>query len=128
MVKTTFIGNEDTINRPTYITPWSYIHFLTGLNIFLVLKYIKVIPDIYNLIIFFILHTIYECNDYIKTYITYELNDQSTLVNSIWDTIFALFGWFLGYTLLYKLNNIYIIVPIILQIISFIIFVKVKYD
>ena len=74
--------------------------FFNWIKYFLVLKYIKVIPDIYNLIIFFILHSIYECKDYIKTYITYELNDQNTLVNSIWDTIFALFGWFLGYILL----------------------------
>ena len=128
MVKTTFIGKKDYKKGPTCITPWSYIHFLTGLNIFLIINSIKVVPYIYNLIIFFILHTIYECNDYIKTYIIYDKNDQSTLINSIWDTIFALFGWILGYLLLYKLKNIYIIIPIGIQIISIIIFIKFKYD
>ena len=32
MVKTTFIGNNDHINTPTYITPWALIHALLGLT------------------------------------------------------------------------------------------------
>lgn len=128
MVKTKFIGNSDNINTPTYITPWSYIHFLTGLNIFLVLKYIKVIPDIYNLIILFILHTIYECNDYINTYILYDKYKRNTLVNSIGDTIFALLGWILGYVLFPRIKYKYIIILIILQIVSVIIFIKGEFE
>ena len=46
MIKTNFIGNKDNKKGPICITPWSYIHFLTGLNFSLItLRYIKVKYD-----------------------------------------------------------------------------------
>ena len=126
-----FIGYSDNMERPTCITPWSYIHLLSGLNFSLLsLSYLSKHSVIKNLIIFIIIHTIYECKD---LYITYIISNnkkyyQNTLINSIGDTIFSIFGWILGYIIyLSKPNTYYVISFVILQLISVALFILNRY-
>ena len=128
MVKTTFIGNNDHINTPTYITPWALIHALLGLTFSLLsLNFFKKHLVLTNFIVFIILHTIYECKDICITYLIDlpKKNKQyhNTLVNSIGDTIFAVFGWYIGYMIyLSKPRNYVISIIVVIYIITVIIF------
>ena len=88
------------------ITPWTLIHFLTGVNTFLILNNYN-----YNysqiLYIGIIVHTIYEIKD-CKLYFTdakrTDWNDNS-IINSIGDTISFVLGLLLGN---FMKNNNYI--------------------
>lgn len=126
------LSASDTIDSNSFITPWTFIHFLTG--------YISAIGIMkcFNasfkktLIILLILHTIYEIKD-LKCYFSKKLNTKTncdklewsnnSLYNSIFDTIFFIFGILLVLEINTE-NNCYLIILTILyfMILNFFLF------
>lgn len=93
-------STSDTNDNPTWLTPWSFIHFMSGVVFYKIAKII--FPDISllnNFLIWFLVHTLYEVKDYYKSYIDYDGSgwNNNSLINSIGDTISAILGFFIGY-------------------------------
>ena len=99
MISYKFIYLEDSVHsNNSFITPWSFIHFLSGGSIY---KFIHFINTKFHLKInefqfMIIIHTIYEIKDFYKTYF---LKDRSywgdnTFFNSVGDTICAIVGYY----------------------------------
>ena len=90
-----FFNIYDSVNDPSIITIWSSMHFWIGIQTAILFKYYN-LPDKTNLIISFILHTIYEFNDYYQTYISKkykaDTENSNSLINCISDAIVNLFG------------------------------------
>ena len=90
-----FFNTSDSVNDPSLITVWSSMHFWIGIQIAILFKYYN-LSDKTNLIISFIIHTIYELNDYYQSYISKkyksDAEDSDSLINCIGDTIVNLFG------------------------------------
>lgn len=58
---------EDTVDKPTLFTFWSFVHIVSGIVLYSVL--VKYFPENkYNIFIAIILHTIYEIKDYLGSY------------------------------------------------------------
>ena len=104
--------NEST--RDTIITPWTFIHFLSGLYITYLLKSMNN-TDVTAFITFNLIHFIYELKDYLLTY--YYKNNRKTrkdkanynynsLPNSVGDIIFGLLGSILILYLIQQNNKI----------------------
>lgn len=118
-----FFNTHDSVKKPAFITQWSLMHFWIGIQTAILFKYYN-LPDKTNLIISFILHTIYEFIDYYQTYINkkYKADSENSnsIINCIGDTIVNLFG-----TILYlKISNqkpsvITVIVSLIFTMILF---------
>ena len=94
--------NEFTVD--TCITTWAFVHFLSGIFITYILAYFK-ISNINSLIIFNIIHFIYELKDYIITYYIKKgsrdnLDFYNSFANSIGDTIWGFIGSFIMFLLL----------------------------
>ena len=94
-METKFFGIKDSVKKPAFITQWSLMHFWIGIQSAIIFKYYN-LPDKTNLIITFILHTIYEFNDYYQTYISKkykaDTEDSNSIINCISDTIVNLVG------------------------------------
>ena len=90
-----FFNTSDSVNDPSIITIWSSMHFWIGIQTAILFKYYN-LPDKINLIISFIIHTIYEFNDYYQSHISkkYKADTEysDSLINCIGDTIVNLFG------------------------------------
>lgn len=90
-----FFNTKDSVNDPALISRWSLMHFWIGIQTAILFKYYN-LPDKTNLIISFILHTIYEFNDYYRTHVAKILSKDDYMSNSIQncigDTIVNLFG------------------------------------
>lgn len=90
-----FFNTYDSVNDPSLISIWSLMHFWIGIQTAILFKYYN-LPDKTNLIISFILHTIYEFNDYYQTYISKKYKEDTensnSIINCIGDTIVNLFG------------------------------------
>lgn len=135
------LGLTDSVNsnNNTLITPWSFIHFLSGGTLFAFIRYInnKFSLKINEFQFMIIVHTIYEMKDFYKSYILKENTSywsDNTLFNSFGDTLCAIIGFYFYkyYIFIGKNNrrNSYIILIIIVFInISFAnIFSKLKMD
>ena len=135
------LGLTDSVNsnNNTLITPWSFIHFLSGGTLFAFIRYINnnFSLKINQFQFMIIVHTIYEMKDFYKSYILKENTSywsDNTLFNSFGDTLCAIIGFYFYkyYIFIGKNNrrNSYIILIIILFInISFAnIFSKLKMD
>ena len=136
-----FIGENES-NIDTCITPWTFKHFLSGVYITYLLKFIKK-TDIMAFVIYNLIHLIYELKDYILTYYykNTRLNDKgkpnmyyNSLINSIGDLIFGMLGSIL---ILYIIaqnnkiltNNIFIVftgIYILITLIFFLGFYKLN--
>tara|TARA_Y100000389_G_scaffold155278_1_gene155904 strand:- start:182 stop:625 length:444 start_codon:yes stop_codon:yes gene_type:complete len=94
-MNTKFFRISDSVKNPALISVWSIMHFWIGIQSAMLFKYYN-LPDKTNLFISFILHTIYEFNDYYQTHISkkYKENtaDSNSIINCIGDTIVNLFG------------------------------------
>lgn len=99
-----FFNTHDTVNDPALISQWSLMHFWLGIQTAILFKYYN-LPDKTNLIISFILHSIYEFNDYYRTYVAkiHSKDDYmgNSIQNSIGDSIVNLMGTIL-YLAIYK--------------------------
>ena len=94
-----FIGKSES-KIDTVITPWTAIHFLSGLYITYVLKYINK-PDLVAFLVYNLIHLIYEIKDYVLTYYykrsrTYENNKPHILYNSYTNSLGDIIFGFLG--------------------------------
>ena len=111
------ISKDDTLLYPSLLTPYSILHFLTGI-IFAFFFSIINISFLKGFIIFNIIHFIYEIKDYSGSY-TNLLDDynkriptklktfikENSYQNSISDQIISIIGYLLGY---YLLQNNYL--------------------
>jgi hypothetical protein len=97
-----FYRSEEDNENSSMFSPWSFIHFLTG-----ILAYLWVSKFTGNNLITIVLamapHIAYESKDFIISYGDGENKGENSLLNSFGDLIIALFGMFL----LYKLNRRY---------------------
>jgi len=100
------LGETDTVQSNTMITPWFLMHLISGIIAS------KILPNkLYGIV----LHTIYEINDVYKglraNCIKGEWSNNS-VVNSIGDTIGFIIGQYIGETMkinLYRLIELYAI-------------------
>lgn len=100
-IKSNPIG--DSIEKPCFITPWTFIHFLGGMTLFSVLvHYFDNLTVINAIIITLVVHTIYELKDcaYYLGLVKYSLCNSNSPLNSLGDTI----GYFLGILVAKKIN------------------------
>ena len=94
-----FISNLDTVEEPSFITFWCYIHFLAGIFLFVLLYYIGMMinsgnPKTWLIIVFAsIIHIMYECKDIYKSYISKSPpKSTDSIFNSIGDQLCATLG------------------------------------
>ena len=106
MLKCKIFALKDEVDKCSYFTSWSFIHFLSGIVLKLILNYW--FPEYkYNFYIGLFIHTIYEIKDLIFTYILKHKN-ENTFGNSIGDTISFIFGFYFGKVINNNVNNIFI--------------------
>jgi hypothetical protein len=117
---------SDTYQVQSFITPWSFIHMLTGILIYFYIKII--IPNISVLnafLIMIVLHTLYEIKD-LFYYLNFVKNpsdwNDSSLLNSCGDTIFAIIGFYFA-SFLKKINYKQLISFTIIYLMFFIYFI-----
>jgi len=99
---------DDSIEKSSIITPWTLIHIMgsiVGGIIFLTFK----VKFYYAVVIYFIIHGVYEIKDYIGT--SYKINNKihldNSVANSIGDQIFSILAFSLTYYYKhYFMNNI----------------------
>ena len=112
-----FISNGDTINKPSCITPWSFIHLYSGFIFYLTMKLLFPKLTFINILIsWIIIHTLYEIKDilyYFKIKLASDYWGNNSIMNSLFDTIFALIGLYIGYIINSKSILLYIISIII---------------
>jgi len=114
-------SHSDTMSKPSWFTPWSFIHFFTGFILFIIIKIIfPKITLVDNFLIVMCIHTIYEIKDMCYAYIHHNGSKwtNNSFINSIGDTICAAFGFIVGYIALNNASNSTIILMMLLYVIS----------
>ena len=87
----------DNYKNHTFITPWTFIHFLFGIFVYLFnSKFFKGIDTLKSFIILLIVHTLYEINDHIYL-VNIWTKSSNSILNSIGDTIFSILGFYFAY-------------------------------
>ena len=133
-------GKNNNIENPTLLTPFSLVHLVSGITLFILLSlYTK--NRIVIIIGVLIIHTIYEFKDYYTTYINKirfkkdnyfsEFFIDNTVINSIGDTIACIIGIIIGYYLVFNTNLplMYLLkTSIVMNVIFFAILVKLQTD
>jgi hypothetical protein len=107
------LGWDDSRENAYIITPWTLIHIMTGIVSALIFLIVK-IKFYYAVVIYFIIHGVYEIKDYIGTH--YKINGKikldNSVVNTISDQIFSVLAFSLTYYYKYYLldntKNIFI--------------------
>ena len=98
---------NDTYKTQSFITPWSFMHLLSGALIYFYIKIIVPNINILNVfLIMIILHTLYEIKDlfyYFKFIKNPSEWNNNSLLNSCGDTIFAIIGFYFA-SFLKKIN------------------------
>lgn len=81
------VGFSDTVASSKFITPWSFIHFMSGVVMY------RLKPDIYFGLF---LHTLYELKDvYLSTKVKNKKTDDwgnNSILNCLGDTLFFWIG------------------------------------
>jgi len=91
---------QDTRNNPVLITPFSLVHFLSGVAAYLIIvDYFKI--NLKNgFLVWFIIHGLYEVKDCYKTYYSNKEGDQvNSCYNSVADHVFGMLGFLFASTL-----------------------------
>lgn len=133
-------GNNNSIENPTLLTPFSLVHLLSGITLFILLSLFTK-NKLVIIIGVFIIHTIYEFKDYYTTYINkirFEKDNylseffiDNTFINSIGDTIACIIGIIIGYYLVFNTNltlKYLLKTSLIMNVIFFAILVKLQTD
>ena len=90
---------SDNVENSSLITPWSLIHLLFGLLLYLYLTYFFNTSTEKAFLILLIIHTIYEIKDLMYYFNIHEKDGywaNNSLINSIGDTVFAIIGFGIG--------------------------------
>lgn len=96
MARAHFALFYDTHRRPAVFTPWSAIHFRSGILLYLLFRILN-LPIGANFAATMVVHTIYEFKDFfIKKY---------TMANSIGDTISCALGFGFGVLFLHAFDR-----------------------
>lgn len=100
-----FISFEDSVYKQSFITPWSFIHLLSGLVIQRYFMKYSNYSRRKRYVITIILHTIYEMKDIYRSYLIQDaecedVNDckwfDNSIFNSVGDTISSLVGQYIA--------------------------------
>ena len=109
-----FYSDKDGKNKSSALTPFSFIHFLSGIAFALVVYGVFNVSYINSFITYFVIHLLYELKD---IYNSYNLNDYSyihdnSLLNSIFDQICGVIGFIVGVWLwdTFKLDKLHAII------------------
>lgn len=95
---TTLVTYLDFVGAPAVFTPWSIIHFATGVLAHAMSHYARLHP-VTGFVIFFVLHGLYEAKDIIKTHYALRqpgvdpMNVKDSLPNSVGDQLSGLAGY-----------------------------------
>ena len=126
-----FVSLEDKIKGDhAFITPWSFIHLLSGMSLFFFGNILKRYFDLTFSTFYFVLiiHTIYEIKDMSGYFINIEEEtlflSNNSFFNSVGDTVACILGYYI--CLWYFNDNNYQIILYftIFKMICFIIFIK----
>ena len=100
-------SKNDNIRKSSLFTPWSFIHFLSGIISYLYLKRFTSMSETCIFLILLLIHTLYEIKDLsrytLKLHKSNSIWYNNTVVNSIGDTITFILGIVIG--MIFK-NNI----------------------
>ena len=80
------IAKIDTQKNPTLLTPWSIIHFFTGVIAGLLVRHMN-LDFIWSLVVYIILNLIYEAKD------VFFMNGKDSWQNSIVDILTGILGY-----------------------------------
>lgn len=80
------IAKKDTQKNPTLLTPWSIIHFFTGVITGLLVKHLN-LDFFWSLVIYILMNMIYETKDLLFT------NGTNSWQNSIVDILTGILGY-----------------------------------
>jgi hypothetical protein len=121
-----FIRNGDSQGDPTFITPWSLIHFLTGVISMLNANYFNIDKE-FSFSILLLVHTLYELKDFYFSYVykgpknsVSEWANSNSLLNMTSDTIFFILGTIVVFN--EKLNKQLLIIANVCYVVIFMIF------
>lgn len=99
-----FYARGDSPEEPAIFTPFSLIHFLSGMYAYLVLRFIFPYSKTWILfLIWLVLHTLYETKDVFLT-------SSNSFINSIGDTIAALAGFLVGAAVLCRFSLVKVVI------------------
>ena len=108
-----FYSDKDGKKTPSALTPFSFMHFLSGVAFALVVYGVFNVSYINSFITYFVIHLLYELKD---IYYSYTLNDYSyiydnSLLNSILDQTCGVIGFIVGVWLwdTFKLDKLHAI-------------------
>ena len=109
------ISNSDSKNNPVFITPWSLIHFLTGVVGIINSNYFNINKNV-SLFFLFLIHTLYELKDYYFSYvyngsknIISEWASSNSIFNTIGDTLFFVLGMIISININVNKNQLIIV-------------------
>lgn len=109
------IFHEDKLHHPSFLTPWSFIHVLSGIMAYAIAT--RLFPHVtypWRFVLWFCVHTLYEIWDFYTTYRNPHLlrnihrtlapifgfkiisTYSNTYINSLGDTLAALFGFIIS--------------------------------
>ena len=103
MLNCKLISLIDSTKSCAYFTPFSFIHFLSGMSLNLGIRFL--FPKLrYKFYLSLAIHTIYECKDMTYTYILKkrDYHKDNTFANCIGDTISFIFGYYIANKLNYN--------------------------
>jgi len=121
-------STSDTLKNSTFITPWAIMHLLGAIIGYMYIK--ALFPNLSNvtiIIIYFILHTLYEIKDVYYSYKMnneswYDINVDNSIQNSIGDTIFTIVGLYIAYRYLNHPNMYEIVIGTTIFIVMILLF------
>jgi len=126
-----FLSNSDTIKENALLTPWSFIHFLSGFMSYLYVKKYTNISEINIFLISIIIHTVYELKDVsshtLKLHTSKSIWYDNSVLNSVGDTIAFILGLIIGLVFKDKiktLSNKNVVTITLLFLITFVIFLS----
>lgn len=110
-----FVDTTDYIKTPALFTPFTIVHFYSGIIGFIVIKYLYPKMSFFNIFwLFILLHTVYEVkdllcyNEWICVNIFNSCSDlDNSYINSIGDTIAAMLGLVIAPSLVSKITDRY---------------------
>lgn len=113
------VNPSDSKQNPALITPFTGIHFLSGVAANFISRKIN-IPYYKAFIIWFLIHMFYEIKDLYYSYITKTGFDNS-FINSVSDQVFGVLGFMIGQSLPIEIMKPFLFMFILIVVIAYII-------